>query len=143
MAKRKIPPSHEMILADHSPEVRRLVESLRNMIRETVPAAVETVYLGWHGLGYHHPEGGYFCAIFPETARVRLAFEWGVLLPDPHHLLHGKGRQVRYVEIYQDEDLQEPAIRDLLLAAVNLPGDRAFKLALIRQSAKPAKLEGE
>ena len=141
MAKTKTSASPEVILAGHAPEVRRLAERLRTLIRETVPDAFETAYPGWHGIGYRHPESGYFCAIFPQPAGVRLAFEWGVLLPDPHGLLGGTGKQVRYVEINQDEDLRETAIRDLLLAAVDLPGDRAFKLALIRQSAKPAEME--
>ena len=137
MAKRKTPVSPEMILADHAPGVRLLAERLRMLIRETVPGAVETAYPGWHAIGYRHPESGYFCGIFPETARVRLAFEWGAVLPDPHRILGGTGKQVRYLDISEGGELQETVIRDLLLAAVSLPGDRAFKLALIRQSAKP------
>ena len=138
MAKRKTGPSPEMILAVHAPEIRFLAERLRSLILGTVPEAVETAYPGWHAIGYRHPENGYFAAIFPETERVRLAFEWGVLLPDPNSLLKGAGKQVRYVDIYEEGELRETAIRNLLLAAASLPADRAIKLALIRQSAKPS-----
>lgn len=131
--------SPETILADHTPEVRQLAGRLRQLIRATVPEVIETAYPGWHAIGYRHPERGYFCAIFPESARVRLAFEWGALLPDPHNLLREGGKQVRYVEISKEGDLHVTAIRDLLQYAVSLPGDRAFKLGLIRQSAKPSK----
>ena len=141
MAKPKTTASSEMILADAAPEIRLLAERLRSLIRETIPEAVETAYPGWHAVGYRHPESGYFAGIFPETGRVRLAFEWGILLPDPHGLLSGTGKQVRYVDIYEEGELRETAIRDLLLAAVSLPGDRAFKLALIRQSAKPSEVK--
>jgi len=100
--------------------------------------AVETAYPGWRAIGYRHPQSGYFCGIFPEPPRVRLAFEWGALLPDPHQLLKTGGKQVRYLDIYGEEELQEKLVSDLLLAAVDLPGDRKLKLSLIRQSAKPS-----
>jgi hypothetical protein len=114
MAARKTPTSPEIILSDQPPELRQLAERLRGLIRETVPEAVESAYPGWHAIGYRHPERGYFCAIFPETARVRLAFEWGALLPDPHHLLGGNGKQVRYVDIHEVGDLRRHPPRDLL-----------------------------
>lgn len=136
MAKRKASVTPEMILMDQPPEVRHLAERLRSLIRETIPEAIETAYPGWRAIGYRHPERGYFGAIFPEPPRVRLAFEWGALLPDPHQLLKTGGKQVRYIDLYGEEDLQEAPVRDLLLAAVDLPGDRALKLELIRQSAK-------
>jgi hypothetical protein len=126
-----------MILAEHPPEIRRLAERLRRLIRETVPEAVETAYPGWHAIGYRHPQIGYFAAIFPETGRARLALEWGALLPDPNGLLGGQGKQVRYVDIGEGGEIQEAGIRDLLLAAVSLPADRAIKLELIRQAAQP------
>jgi hypothetical protein len=133
MAKRKTPSTPESILADHPPEIRSLAERLRRIIRETVPEAVENAYPGWRAIGYRHPESGYFCAIFPEAGRVRLAFEWGAILPDPHGLLSGTGKQVRYVDIPEGGEIPETIIRDLLQAAVSLPGDRAFKLGLIRR----------
>jgi hypothetical protein len=140
MAARKSSPSPEFILMDHSPEVRHLAERLRNLICETVPEAVENAYPGWHAIGYRHPESGYFCAIFPQSTDVRLAFEWGVLLPDPQHLFSGNGKQVRFVDITAEGEILETAIRELLLAAVSLPRDRAFKLELIRQSARPVEV---
>ena len=127
-----------MILADAAPGIRPLAERLRSLVRETVPEAIETPYPGWHAIGYRHPESGYFAGIFPETGRVRLAFEWGVLLPDPLGLLGGTGKQVRYVDVYDGGELRETVIRDLLLAAASLPADRSIKLALVRQSAKPS-----
>jgi hypothetical protein len=136
MAKRKTSVPPEMILMDQPPDVRHLAERLRNLIRETIPETIEIAYPGWHAIGYRHPQRGYFVAIFPEPPRVRLAFEWGALLPDPHQLLKTGGKQVRYLDLYGEDDLQVIHIRDLLLAAVDLPGDRAFKLELIRQSAK-------
>jgi hypothetical protein len=75
--------SVEDILADHAPPVRWLVERLREIIRQTVPEATESAHPVWHSISYCHPRSGYFCGIFPFQERVDLAFEFGVLLPDP------------------------------------------------------------
>jgi len=131
------PLAPEDILAEHTPEVRALAERLRLLIRETIPEASEAAYPVWHGIGYRHPEIGYFCAIFPLEHEVKLGFEFGVLLPDPTGLLQGQGRQVRYVHIVSEKDIRVRPLRALLRAAANLPGDRATKLALIRGGAKP------
>jgi hypothetical protein len=126
------------ILVDHAPPVRLLVERLRGIILQTVPEATESANPVWHSISYRHPRGGYFCGIFPFQDRVDLAFEFGVLLPDPVGLLEGNGKQVRYLRIKDDEEIPGPALRALLQAAINLPERRDVKLALIRASAKPA-----
>jgi hypothetical protein len=129
--------SIENILESHGPEVRALVERLRKIIREAVPDATESAHPVWHSIGYRHPESGYFCGIFPQADRVDLAFEFGVLLPDPGGLLEGDGKQVRYVRIRRDRDIRVRALKKLLLAAIDLPASRDVKLGLIRSSAKP------
>jgi hypothetical protein len=58
----------EAILAEHTPEVRVLAESLRQLVLETVPDAIELAYPVWHGLGYRHPKGGYFVKKLPLAA---------------------------------------------------------------------------
>lgn len=131
----------EDILAEHTSEVRSLAESLRKLIRETVPDAIELAYPVWHGIGYRHPESGYFCAIFPQKDSVKLGFEFGVLLPDPDGLLEGTGRQVRYVNIQDSKDIRAGGIRKLLLAAISLPENREVKISLVKASAKPVQGE--
>lgn len=111
----------EDILAEHTPQVRDLAERLRALILMTVPEAREVPYPGWHGIGYHHPEAGYFCAIFPEAGRVRLGFEHGVDLPDAQKLLQGTGKRVRYVDVPLGRRPRVRAIRQLVLAAIHRP----------------------
>ena len=131
----------EDILVDHSLEVRSLVEQLRSLIRETVPEAAELAYPVWHAIGYRHPHSGYFCGIFPHTDRVNLAFEFGVLLPDPQGILEGDGKQVRYMRIREPADIHSEAIQDLIQSALSLPHGRAAKLWLIKSSAKVALVD--
>ena len=138
MSKRKSSASTpiEDILESHSPPVRARVERLRQIIHRTVPDAMEAGHPVWHSLGYRHPDGGYFCGIFPHNEGVDLAFEFGVLLPDPDGLLQGAGKQVRYVRVKSDKDIRVRALKKLLLAAISLPAKRDVKLALIRSAAR-------
>jgi len=140
MAKSKASGSFgvEEILLDHSPEVRALVQSVRNIIRDVVPEASEAAHPVWHSINYRHPESGYFCGIFPEQVSVKLAFEFGVLLPDPENQLEGSGKQVRYLNLQDGDKLPEQALKELILAALALPPRREDKLALIRSGARPA-----
>lgn len=125
------------ILASHSLAIHDLAEQLRSIILNTVPDATEKAYLGWHGIGYTHPRAGYFCAIFPHDAIVRLALEWGVLLPDPIGLLTGSGSQVRYVDCAPDAAIPVAVIRQLLLDCLALPEKRSERLALVQAGARP------
>lgn len=125
------------ILIFHSPPIRELAEQLRAVILSTVPDARQKVYPGWRAIGYTHPSAGYFCAIFPHDAIVRLALEWGVLLPDPSGLLTGSGSQVRYVDCAPEAAIPGDAICQLLLDCLALPEKRSERLALVQAGARP------
>jgi hypothetical protein len=129
----------EDILHEHNPEVRWLSEQLRQVVLTTVPEATEIAYPVWHGIGYRHPQVGYFCAIFPQKDQVNLSFEFGVLLPDPHLLLKGNGTQVRFVPIFSQVDLHTEALSTLIRAAISLPADRTTRLALVKAAARVVK----
>jgi hypothetical protein len=128
--------SPQEILSGHSPEIRSLAEELQKIIRETVPEAVEAAYPGWKAVGYRHPGVGYFCGLFPEAERVRVAFEFGILLPDPYSLLGGKTKQVRYMDIPAGGEIPVEGFRQLLLSATSLPEDREIRLSMVRNAAR-------
>lgn len=131
-------PGIEQLLAAHTPAVQGLAEALREHILAAAPAAQERVHPGWHAIGYTDPICGYFCAIFPREAGVRLGFEFGALLDDPDRLLSGSGKQVRYVELTPGTALPSAAIDRLIQAALDLPPRRADKLAMLA-AAQPAR----
>lgn len=137
MSKRKNNLTVEQILQAHPPNMVELLEQLRQLIKTAVPVALEKPQAGWHSLSYHHPEQGYFCGLFPRPGVVQLVFEFGILLPDPHQLLQGKGKQVRYVPLLPGQELPTAGLQQLLAAALDLPPARAIKLGLIHSSAKP------
>lgn len=92
----------EALLADHSPEHRALANALRELVRDTIPEAIERVRPGWGLIGYDVPVGRrtrYFAFIWLEPEHVHLGFEHGVLMEDPKGLLEGRGitKQVRWL----------------------------------------------
>jgi hypothetical protein len=129
--------SPEDLLAQHTLEVRVLAEALRQLVHTAVPEATEKAYSGWQGIGYSHPQAGYFCGVFPTADLVKLGFEFGVLLPDPDGLLEGSGSQMRWVFLRPGEDIPETSIKALIQAALDLPSSRQAKLWLIQNKARP------
>ena len=116
-------------------EIRGIAEELRRLIRASMPEAIESGHPTWHSIGYRHPKAGYVCGIFPHKDSVDLVFEFGILLPDPHKVLQGKGKQTRYIPITNIDEINETAIHQLIDEALSLPVSRAVKLDLIRAKA--------
>jgi hypothetical protein len=108
------------LLADHTRAVRNLALRIRGFLLLAEPALTEKVYPGWHGLGYHHPDAGYVCAIFPMEDSVRFALEHGKGVSDPRGLMtFGSRSQVGYVELTPDDPIPETGIVELLQAAID------------------------
>jgi len=60
----------------------------------------------------------HFCYIAPYGTHVNLGFNYGLALPDPDHMLEGGGKKFRHVKIQKLKDVERPALRKLLQAAV-------------------------
>lgn len=106
-------PSVEEFLSAYPKQVRAVAERLRKIIERTVPEYTEAVYPGWKLIGYRVMDGSkshYFGFIAPLADRAVLGFEYGNLLDDPHHLLTGKGKQVRQVELRTVDEIDEDAL---------------------------------
>ncbi|MFQ5574618.1 MAG: DUF1801 domain-containing protein [Terriglobia bacterium] len=125
MADNEGPSNGELdrLLAAHSPMVRRLACDIYRLVKSTFPVMSEKVYRGWHGIGFHHPDAGYLCAIFPMEGSVKLAFEHGATLTDPRGLLKAGpsgGKQVRYVEVRSEQDIDAEQIGVFLREALEV-----------------------
>jgi hypothetical protein len=116
--------------------VRNLAEHVRKLIKDTIPVVEERVYPGWRAIGFRHPDVGYFCGIFPQAEGVDLAFEFGVLLPDPQAILDGDAKQLRYVHIRQMQDIQPEPLIALIQAAIDLPANRQVRLDMVHSSVR-------
>src|SRR5262249_24403679 len=76
------------------PDTRHLVLALRDVVRRTVPHAVESLL--WGGLSYHRPQvgrrvKGAVCQVVVKGGQVRLDFFHGIRLADPCGVLQGDG----------------------------------------------------
>ena len=94
--------------------IHALCEDLRGLINTAVPGVQEKLVRGWQLVGYRTPSADgsrYFCFIAPFSDRVRLGFEWGVLMGDDARLLQDTGSQVRSIYLSSTAELQP----DLLL----------------------------
>ena len=115
MASRQSMPV-ELFLTDYSPEIREVAERLRDVVRESVPEAIERVRMGWRLIGFDIPVGRrtrYFAFVAPEPEHVHLGFEYGVWMSDPDGLLLGAHldlRKVRFVTYQPGEAIPAEAL---------------------------------
>ncbi len=108
----------EQVLEGFSPAVIDLTTRLRALVREAAPDLRERAYPGWRAIGYRHPVAGYVCGVFPAEDGVRLLFEQGVHLPDPHGLLKGDGSQTRYITLREPSAIRREALQTLVREAI-------------------------
>ncbi|HYP42173.1 MAG TPA: DUF1801 domain-containing protein [Chloroflexia bacterium] len=110
----------EEFLAPFSPTVRELAMRTRELVRSTLPSGYEGVHPGRNSIiyGTSGKMVDWICYISPLKSRINLGFLRGGELPDPEGLLEGTGKLLRHVKIRQVEDIEKPAIKALLVAAV-------------------------
>jgi hypothetical protein len=106
------------IIKEYTPSVKKLVNQLRKLILNAVPEVYETALPGWHAIGFRHPDGGHFCAVFPLQDSVKLYFEYGAYLKDLDKILEGNTKQVRYITFKKISDIQEKLLKKLVQQAV-------------------------
>jgi hypothetical protein len=112
--------SVEEFLAGYSPEVREVALRLRALVLDALPEATERVHPGWKVMQYGRDAtmAGMIFAISPLSASVNLGVSRGATLPDPAGLLRGTGKQIRHVKLTRREEVDAPALRGLIDAAI-------------------------
>lgn len=130
-----IPP--EAFLAGYPDGIRAAAETLRAIVLDAVPDAIERVRPGWRLIGYDLPVGRrtvFFAFVAPEPKHVHLGFEHGVFMADPDRMLEGahlRLKKVRFVTYQPAEAIPEAALLGLTLEAARLASmSREERLAL-------------
>jgi len=125
------PPDRQLLgyLAPYDPHVAALTLALRELVLEEAPEAIESIVKGYAvAIGFSFtgkPLRDGFCHVVTYSTHVNLGFNRGALLNDPRGLLEGKGKLIRHITIRNQSELEGPAIRRYLQAAieqVNAPG---------------------
>ena len=105
-----------------SPEVAVRTRVELDRMRALLPCAVEMIYDNYNALaiGFGPSERAsdaiFSLAVFPRW--VTLFFLQGARLADPDKLLCGNGTQVRHIRLANPHRLLSPAVRTLILAAL-------------------------
>ena len=103
------------------PEWKRAVgERLDRLIERAVPGVHKAVK--WNQPFYGHEGEGWFAAFRCYTRYVQLQFFRGTSL-DPVPPKASKHPEVRYLDIHEDDDLDERQLRSWIEQASRLPGE--------------------
>ena len=107
-------------LDSYDPHVQAMVLKLRDLVLQVAPGALEQVDYPAKliAYGWRKTYKDTICVIMPLKAAVNLGFPRGVDLPDPAKLLTGTGKRARHVHITALQEVEMPAVRALLEAAV-------------------------
>jgi hypothetical protein len=134
----------DKIIARRSPEMAKLTKAVLARLRPRFPGAVEMVYDKKNALviGFCPDEraSNAINSIAVYTKWINLYFFEGDSLPDPEGLLQGTGTMVRNIRINSADDLDRPAVKALMAAALECadpPLDkRAKRRILLKQSSR-------
>lgn len=107
-------------LAPYTPSVREMALKTRDLVLSLFPDAVEQIDVPGKLLGYGWDTtyAGTVCVIMPLKDSVNLGFARGTSLPDPEGLLEGTGRRAHHVKFKSLDEIDNPAVRALLEAAI-------------------------
>ena len=111
----------EEALDGSSPAVRRLARDLRGLIEDVYPGVTEVPWPRQGVVGYGvgpKKMTEHFGYIGAYTDHVNLGFNHGAALDDPDGLLEGMGKRLRHVQVRSAEQLDDPALRALIEAAI-------------------------
>ncbi|HEX8391106.1 MAG TPA: DUF1801 domain-containing protein [Longimicrobium sp.] len=107
--------SRDALLANYSPAVRDLAEQACALIQLLMPPDTpEKVHLGWKNIIFGERM---VLAVGPLKDRINIMLA-GAGLPDPAGLMEGSGKAGRHIKIRSAEALRNPALADLLRAAI-------------------------
>ena len=117
----EIHPDFIQVLAEKPPALQSLYCKIRETVLSLYPQSNELLY------NTHVPSSVYsvsdqlkhaFCHIAVYTNHINLGFNQGAALGDPAALLKGTGAKIRHIPISSAADLENPAISQLISAAV-------------------------
>jgi len=109
-------------LSPFESRVRNLALATRKLVLEEAPDAAELIYDAYNavatGFSFTGRPSDSFIHIAVYARWVNLGFNRGSTLDDPAGVLQGSGRWVRHIRISELADLDKPAMRAFIKAAV-------------------------
>jgi hypothetical protein len=133
----------EQFIDKYSPDIGALARAALRRMRHRLPGAVELVYDNYNALviGFgpnaQALQATFSIALYPRW--VNLFFLQGASLPDPQRILKGSGSRVRSIRLQSAEDIDAPAVQQLIAEALRhtpIDGSRPRRLIIKSVSAK-------
>ena len=112
--------SFDEVIASATPEIQYLARAARALLADVMPGITEVPWARQKIAGYGvgpKKMSQHFCYIAPFKKHLNLGFMYGSALPDPENLLEGKGADLRHIKIRRMAQLDDPALRALIVAA--------------------------
>jgi hypothetical protein len=102
--------------------VFELAMKLREVLLASLPGVVEVIDIPAKMVAYSFGQkySELICLVIPSRKGVKLGFNRGLDLPDPHGQLEGAGKLSRYVKIRSEEQIKSPELKKLLQDALAL-----------------------
>ncbi len=133
------------IIARRPPEMVKLTKAVLAKLRPRFPGAVELIYDKKNSLviGFCPDEraSNVINSLAVYTKWINLYFFDGDDLPDPEGLLQGTGAMVRHIRLESAADLDRPAVKALMRAALKCAdpplNKKAKRKIVLRQSRRP------
>lgn len=108
------------IVTNAAPQVQELARRAKMLVKTIMPDVVEVAWPNQSIISYGvgpRKMSEHFCYIGLFKNRINLGFYYGADLSDPDKLLEGTGKLLRHIKIATVEQLENPAIHQLLADA--------------------------
>ena len=128
----------EEFLSHLPSDVQTIARELVTVARKNMPGAHEFIY--HNAVGYSVSESPFdrICYVWPQKkGYVNFGFFFGGNLPDPQHLLIGKGKRLRHVKIWSVEEARNPALARLITQTWKEAPESIAAIHAGRTKAKP------
>lgn len=104
-----------------TPENAKLIRQVRTFLRKRFPTAYELVYDNYNFfvIGYCSTDraSDALLSLGAYAKGVNIFFMWGARFDDPHHLLEGKGKQIRQLRVPDAAFLKDKRVESLFIEA--------------------------
>lgn len=115
----------EDVISGASPEIQEIAHAIRALLADVMPNITEVAWgqqkIAGYGVG-PKKMSEQFCYVSPFKKHINFGFYYGADLDDPTGLLEGSGKVMRHIKIRTLEELNQPAVRNLVeQASAHLP----------------------
>ncbi len=119
-------PEIEEFLSQYDEKIFQHAQKLRQLLITHLPDITEQLDMKAKMIAYCYGQKyvELICVIIPSKKGLKLGFNRGTELPDPAGLLEGTGKISRYIPIKSADQIESPAITELLTKALEIYKER-------------------